>query len=340
MEKIAVALSGGIDSTLSAYLLKQQGYQVIGITLYLFEEQKTFFQELSFIINNFLKIPHYFIDLRDIFRKKIINQFIKAYQEGETPNPCAWCNREIKFGFLFHYVQEQFNCQYLATGHYTQIGFYKGHQVLSKSKESKKDQTYFLALIKKEILSHLMFPLGKFTKKEVYKLAQKLNLSFKKESESQDICFLKGISLKDFLKKHLPCKEGPIIYQNRVVGKHPGIQFFTLGQRKGLNLALGKPVYIIKIDPIENKIFVGKREELYTDRLTLKDLNLHLPLELWEKPTAQVRYRSEAVPVKEIKKRKKGYEVFFEKPVWGVTPGQVCVFYENNHLLGGGIITK
>ncbi len=337
MKKIVVALSGGIDSALSAYILKTQGYNIIGITLYLFNNQD--FENLSQIVN-FLKISHTFLDLRNIFTEKIIKNFVNSYKKGETPNPCAWCNKEIKFGFLYSYALQNLKTPYLATGHYAQVSEYKGHILLSKPKDFKKDQTYFLSLIEKKVLPHLVLPLGNFKKEEVYKIAQDLNLPFIEKKESQDICFLRKVSLKEFLKCYLPYKEGPVIYKNKIVGKHPGIQFFTIGQRKGLNLSLGKPVYILELDPKENKIILGEKEELYTEELILKNLNLHLPLELWEKPEAQIRYKSEPVPVKEIKKEKNYYKILFEKPVWGATPGQICTFYEKNYLLGGGVILR
>lgn len=334
--KVAVAISGGIDSAVSAYILKERGYQIIGITLELFDSQKENINRAKEIAEK-LKIEHIILDLKDVFNETIISNFINSYSEGKTPNPCALCNKEIKFGKALEYMIKNFNIKKFATGHYIRIEKYKGYFLIKKAKDKGKDQSYFLALINSEIIPYLIFPLGELYKEKVIELGKKI-FGFFEYEESQDICFLKNKSLKKFLSLYLPEKEGPVIYKDKVVGTHPGIHWFTIGQRKGLNLPLGKPLYIIKLDAKENKIILGEKEELFSDGLILETLNSHLPLNLWDNPFAQIRYRTSLAKVKDLIKKEEKYTVLFETPVKGVTPGQVCAFYENDFLLGGGII--
>ncbi len=334
--KIAIALSGGIDSAFAAYLLKKQNYDLIAITFKIFDSQEeTLFKAQK--IAQQLQIPHYIIDFKEIFEKEVITYFVNSYAKGKTPNPCIWCNKKIKFGEFFRYALRSFKIDKFATGHYVKIEEYKNEILFKKAKDKKKDQSYFLSLVDKEVISYLDFPLGDFTKEEVRDLAQAL-FPFIKVKESQDICFLKGKSLKEFLSKFLPEKKGPVIYNNKIVGWHPGIYWFTIGQRKGLKLPLGKPLYIISLDPEENKIILGEKEKLFSKGLILENLNLHLSLEKWNEVYAQIRYRSNIVKVKDIYKKGEDYVVLFENPVKSVTPGQICAFYEKEYLLGGGVI--
>ncbi|WP_038057114.1 tRNA 2-thiouridine(34) synthase MnmA [Thermodesulfobacterium hydrogeniphilum] len=334
--KIAIALSGGIDSAVSAYLLKKEGYDLVAITFKLFDSHEENIERASQIANK-LKISHYIIDLRKKFKKEIVDYFITSYEHGKTPNPCALCNRLIKFGEAFNYAIYQLRANKFATGHYIETEKYKDEILFKRGKDKNKDQSYFLALVKKEVIPYLIFPLGDWEKEEVKKLA-KTFFSFLKTNESQDICFLKGKTLKEFLANYLSKKNGPIVYDNKIVGFHPGIYWFTVGQRKGLGIPLGKPLYVISLDPETNTIFLGEKEKLYSKGLILENLNLHLPLEKWEDPWAQIRYRTKPVKVKNIFKENSNYVVLFEEPVKSVTPGQVCAFYEKNYLLGGGII--
>ncbi len=334
--KVAVAISGGIDSAVSAYILQQKGYQIIGITLELFESQKEQINRAKEIAKK-LEIQHIILDLKEVFNKIIISNFVNSYFEGKTPNPCCLCNKEIKFGKALEFMIKNFNIEKFATGHYVRIEKYKDYPLLKRAKDKAKDQSYFLALINNKIIPYLIFPLGELYKDEVIELGKKI-FDFSKHEESQDICFLKNKSLKEFLSLYLPKKEGPVIYKDKVVGTHPGIHLFTIGQRKGLNLPLGKPLYIIKLDPKENKIILGEEKELFSNGLILEILNSHLPLNLWESPSAQIRYKTIPHKIKNIIKKEKEYEVFFETPVKSITPGQICAFYEKDLLLGGGII--
>lgn len=339
--RIALALSGGIDSAICAYILKKEGYEVIGLTFELFDSQKETVDKAKQIAS-FLNISHYILDLKEFFEKEIISYFVNSYAKGVTPNPCAWCNKKIKFGKVLEIAIKTFKIEKFATGHYVEKENYKGKMLLKKAKDVNKDQSYFLSLIDAEVIPSLLFPLGNLTKSEVKALGKKI-FNFLDYKDSQDICFLKNKSLKEFLSKYLPKKEGLVFYQDKVVGTHPGIQWFTVGQRKGLGLALGKPLYIVKLCAKENKIILGEEKELFSEGLILENLNLHLPLELWTNPYAKIRYKTPLIKVKDIIKinEEKGeYKILFETPVKGVTPGQICAFYENEFLLGGGVIKE
>lgn len=333
--KIGIALSGGIDSTAAAYLLKNQGFEVIGLTFKFFKGSEEVCERALKIAER-LDIPCYVLDLERDFKEEVISYFIATYQEGKTPNPCAICNKKIKFGKAMQIAFERFKLDKLATGHYVKIEPYKGELLLSKGKDLNKDQSYFLALIDREVLPKLLFPLGTYTKEEVKKLVlDLLDLVYR---ESQDVCFLRGKTLKEFLSQYLELKKGPLIYKDKIVGYHQGFYFFTVGQRKGLRLALGKPVYVTKIDPKENKVILGEKADLLKRGVILENLNLHLPISKWTNPFAQIRYRTNQIKIKDILIEPDRWKLIFENPVVGITPGQVCVFYEDNHVLGGGII--
>lgn len=333
--KIGIALSGGIDSAATAYLLKNQGFELIGLTFKFFKGSENICERALKIAER-LNIPCYVLDLERDFKEEVISYFIATYKEGKTPNPCAICNQKIKFGKAMQIAFEKFKLDKFATGHYVKIKDYKGELLLSRARDLNKDQSYFLALIDKEILPKLLFPLGTYTKEEVRKLV--LELLDLVCSESQDVCFLRGKTLREFLSQYLELKKGPIIYRDKIVGYHQGLYFFTVGQRRGLGLALGKPVYVTKIEPKENKVILGEKADLLKRGVILKNLNLHLSLSKWTHPFAQIRYRTNQVKIKDILVETDRWRVFFENPVLGITPGQVCVFYENNHVLGGGII--
>ncbi len=336
--KIAIALSGGIDSAVAGFLLKKTDYELIGITFEVLDSQNESTKKAK-LIAELLNIPHHLLDLKDYFKAEIVDYFINSYAQGLTPNPCAWCNRKVKFGKVLEFAIKTFNVEKFATGHYARITEYKENLVLKKAKDKNKDQSYFLSLIKREVIPHLIFPLGELTKEEIKALGKKL-FDFLDYKESQDICFLKNKSLKEFLSEYLPEKKGPVVYKDRVVGTHSGIHLFTIGQRKGLGIPLGKPLYIIELDSKENKIILGEERDLFSNGLILENLNLHLPLNLWENPFAQIRYRADLARVKDIIETEEGYKVLFETPVKGITPGQVCAFYEDEFLLGGGIIKR
>lgn len=334
--KIAVALSGGIDSAVTTYILKEKKYPLIGITFELFESQEENIEKAKYVAH-LLNIPHHVLELKEFFKKEIIFYFVDSYAKGLTPNPCAWCNRKIKFGKVLEWAIKNLKIEKFATGHYVKVENYKGKPLLKRAKDKNKDQSYFLALIDCKIIPYLIFPLGDFTKDEVKSLGKNL-FKFLDYKESQDICFLKNKTLKEFLSTYLPEKKGFVVYKDKIIGTHSGIQWYTIGQRKGLGIPFGKPLYIVDLDFKENKIILGEEKDLFSKGLILEDLNFHLPLNLWTNPSAQIRYKASMAKVKDIIKNNKEYKVLFETPVKGVTPGQICVFYERDFLLGGGVI--
>ncbi len=347
--RVAVGMSGGVDSSVAALLMKEKGYEVIGVTLR-FHKQECENEERvccspqdvqdAAKVSQILGIPHITLDWEEIFKKRVIDKFVKGYSQGITPNPCAICNRDVKTGLLANYLKKVANVDKLVTGHYARISYYKGYKLIAKGKDTRKDQSYFLALIRAEDIDLLEFPLGDLTKEEVRKIAQEHKLPVAQKQESQDVCFLRGKSISEFLKQFLEEKEGFFIYKNQVVGKHKGVFNYTTGQRKGLGVALGKPVYVIDIDPVNNVVYLGDEGELLSHTITLKDINAHLPIEYWGEVYVQVRYKSRLVKVKDILKEKGSYKVILESPISNITPGQVCAFYEGDYLLGGGIIEK
>jgi len=347
--RVAVGMSGGVDSSVSALLLKEKGYEVIGITL---RFHKEVCDELRVCcspkdvqdavkVSQRLGIPHLTLDWEKLFEEKVIAPFVKAHMEGKTPNPCAVCNRDVKTGFLARYLRQVALIDKLATGHYAKIVDYKGRKLIARAKDLKRDQSYFMALLRDEDIELLEFPLGDLTKEEVRALAVKYGLEVAQKPDSQDVCFLMGKDVGTFLRDRVGKREGVFIYKGKVVGKHDGFYKYTIGQRKGLGVALGKPVYVVGLDPEKNVVWLGEEEALYRDWLILRDLNFHLPLSMWDRPKAQVRYRNTPVGVKHIKKLEDGrYKVFFEEKVRGITPGQVCAFYEEDVLIAGGIIEE
>ncbi len=340
-KKLAVLLSGGVDSSAVAYLVKEQNRdaEVVAFTLLLYKNEEDI--ENARRVAEFLKIPHEVLDLREEFRRRIIDYFVSSYRRGETPNPCAVCNQQIKLGLATEILTSE-GFEKIYTGHYVRKVVFQNRLTLARGKDPKKDQSYFLALLTPKYLPYLEFPLGGFTKEDVRRLAEKVGLPTKSRKESQDVCFLEGRKLKDFLKDYIPPKAGFFLYKGKVVGKHSGYYTFTVGQRRGLGVRLGKPVYVKEIDAERNAVILGDRDEILTYRVLLKDLNLFvepkmlksLPLE------GQVRYKTEPKRVREIDFTGGGLEVVFEEPFFGVAKGQIGALYTAGGILvAGGIIT-
>ncbi len=349
-------MSGGVDSSVAAGLLKEQGYDVVGVTMCFnipargsrrpsccglegIEDAKKVALTLG--------IPHYVLNFAKDLNDDIIEDFVSEYLQGRTPNPCVRCNRFLKFGTLFSKIQK-LGGEYLATGHYVKLEYNSSKNLfeLKKGADRQKDQSYFLYGIKKEILPRLLFPLGDLTKTEVRVLAKKFGLKNADKPGSQDICFIPDGNYKKFLEDHVGKKIfQPGFFKNKdgkVLGKHKGLAYYTIGQRDGLGLALGKPVYVYHMDPKSNTIFVGDGEELCSQGLMAQDVNF-LSIDSSEKSLrakVKIRYNHVEVTASIIPLSEKHAKVLFDEPIKSVTPGQSVVFYDKDVVLGGGIIEE
>jgi len=345
--KIAVAMSGGIDSSVAAALLKQEGHEVIGVTMELTDNTNNRSAiESARQAADKLEIPHHVIDLRDIFERVIIADFCREYSLGNTPNPCVLCNRYIKFGVLREKAGE-LGAEFLATGHYVRNEQDKasGRHLLKKGKDRQKDQSYFLYRLKQEQMSHTLFPIGNLTKETVKRTAAELKLPSVTRSESQEICFIPGADYISFLKDHeatLP-PAGPILdVEGNILGQHEGIAFYTVGQRKGLGITSDKPLYVIDIEPSRNAVIVGTQAQTYSDVLIADSLNW-IGGTMPEKPMkvkASIRYRHPEAEADVNPRNEDSVYVKFNEPQMAVTPGQSVVFYEGDDVVGGGTIIR
>ena len=331
--KVVVALSGGVDSSVSSFLLKEQGYEVSAIFMKLVDSysfKKA--EERAGMIAKKLDIPFRVVDFRKEFKKIIIDYFIESYKFGVTPNPCIICNREIKFGLLFNEAMKM-GADFIATGHYAKIIKRDGKYYLIKPKDDKKDQTYFLSRLSQKQLSKIIFPLSGYTKDRIKEIARNKNFFLKDVPESQEACFVIG-SNEDFLKKNLKKKAGQIIDINgNVLGVHDGLWLYTIGQRKGIKLSQG-PYFVIKKDIINNYLIVSKNEEdLLSNELKFKNPNWINKIIFPQKVMVKIRYGHK--PCSGILFKNK---VVFNKKQRAITSGQSVVFYKGKEMIGGGII--
>ena len=343
-KKVLVGMSGGVDSSVSAILLKEQGYEVIGATMQLWKSNNTLKeQEDARKVCDKLGIKHYVFDATDCFRENVINNFINCYKCAKTPNPCIECNKNLKFGYFYEKAKE-LDCEYIATGHYANIEYsdrYKTH-VIKKSKSKLKDQTYVLYGVKKEIIPHIIFPLGNFeTKDEIRQIAKNYDINVANKPDSQEICFVPDNDYVGFLKKQGINKniQGDIVHVNgEVLGKHKGIINYTIGQRKGLGISYKNPLYVVKLDLNRNEVIVGEEEYIFSSELYVKDINMLVPINE-EKIKAKIRYSAKEADAKLIHKDKNTAKVVFNSPQRAITPGQSIVFYDfDGIVLGGGKI--
>ena len=338
MKKVLVGISGGVDSAVSALLLKQQGYEVVGATMILFGdiESNQSIEDAKKVCKQ-LNIEHHIIDLMDTFKEKVINSFIKSYKDGETPNPCIECNRFLKFGALFEKGKE-LGCEYIATGHYAKVN----NGMLFKADDEKKDQTYFLYKIEKKVLPYIIFPLENLDKEIIRKIAKDNNLIVADKKDSQEICFIPNDDYANYLESNLstlPDAGDFVLKDGTLLGKHKGIIYYTIGQRKGLGISYKIPLYVIEINKQNNTIVLGEEKDLYNNILIATDVNLLVDL-LPKEVMAKVRYRSKISKAQIEIIDNNNVKVVFEEPQRSITKGQSVVFYDNDICLGGGIIKE
>lgn len=352
-------MSGGVDSSVTAYLLKQQGYEVEGVSFVLYEARNRSDGALCCSVEardsaaetaSVLGIRHRAIDVRAAFIDAVVDPFVEAYKNGMTPNPCILCNKLIKFPYLLRAADET-GADFIATGHYARVEHLqraegreeRGRTLLKKGIDFKKDQSYVLYVLGREQLDRLLLPLGDLTKDEVRKMARTLNLPAADRPESQEICFVEDNDYSAFIGKLAPetIRPGPIVSTDgRIVGTHKGISFYTIGQRKGLNISSLEPHYVTRIDPLSNRIEAGSRGEAMLQRISLRELNWLLRPES-SSFTAAVKVRSMmAARNASVELRESGCKVVFDEPQWAPAPGQSAVFYDGDVVLGGGIISS
>lgn len=356
--RVVVAMSGGVDSSLTAALLLHQGYDVIGMTMQIWENDEREDKpdsrgccSLSAIddarrVADKIGIPYYVVNFRKLFQETVVNYFIREYGRGKTPNPCIACNRFVKFEGLLKKAQEV-GAEFLATGHYARIAYDEqaGRFLLRKGIDPLKDQSYALYHLNQHTLSHFLMPLGDYTKVQTRQMARELGLAVADKPDSQEICFVPNDDYKTFLEAKSPnaLKPGEIVDQDgHVLGRHQGLPLYTVGQRKGLGLAAGKPLYVIALDTEKNQVIVGSNEDVFASSCTADDLNWIL-FDKLDKPLtvkAKIRYgaiESEALlhPLEDGK-----LDVQFSQPQRAITPGQSVVFYSDDIVIGGGVIEK
>ena len=336
MKRVLIGMSGGVDSSVAAYLLKKEGYEVVGLTMSLFpKENDTSIIDAKQVCQK-LNIEHYIVDYTKEFNNKVIKNFIKCYQNAQTPNPCIECNKYFKFGLMWQKAQE-LNCNYIATGHYASIKDNKLCRI-----DSPKDQSYFLYKINKEIIPHILFPLNKYINKdEIRKIAEEQNLCVYNKKDSQDICFIENNDYSSFLEQNLDNlpNKGDFIYHGKVIGQHKGLIYYTIGQRKGLGISYLHPLYVISLNKENNQVILGDEEELYTKIVNITDINI-LVDKLPSKAQAKIRYKSKLTSCNIEIIDNNNLRIIFDEPVKSVTPGQSLVLYDNDIVLGGGIIKE
>jgi len=351
-QRVVVAMSGGVDSSLAAAILDAEGYQVIGVTLQIWPSNKEADEverfggccgleaiESAKRVASKLGIPHYVMNFRDVFAQKVIADFCREYSLGRTPNPCIVCNQHVKFGPLLDKIL-QMEADHLATGHYARIEHSANGYSLLKGADQSKDQSYFLYPLGPQELRHLIFPVGCLHKTEVRRLAAELGLPTAARRASQDICFIPDNDYRSFIAKHISLKPGDIVdTEGKVLGRHSGLARYTIGQRQGLGLASNERLYVLQLDTVGNRLVVGTKDQLLKNRLSASRLSWvsgQAPKEAIT-VTAKIRYKSpEIAATLHLNDGVAG--VNFHQPQKAISPGQSVVFYQGDAVLGGGII--
>ena len=349
-KKVVVGMSGGVDSSVAAYLLKEQGYDVIGVTMQFWQEEGnescggTHAAEDAQRVAKMLDIPFYVLDFQKEFKCKVVDYFTDEYLQGRTPNPCNACNRFMKWEALLEHAKE-LGADYIATGHYARIDrLPNGRYAICNSVTAAKDQTYALYRLTQEQLSHTLMPIGEYAKDEIRQIAEKIGLPVANKPDSQDICFIPDGDYGAFLERMVPDKlpgEGNFVdLTGKVLGKHKGITHYTIGQRKGLNLAMGHPVFVAAIRPDTNEVVIGEDADIRGNVVYCDQIN-YMGMEDLPEPrraVVKIRYAHAGTPCLLEKLPDGRVKCTFDENVRAATPGQSAVFYEDGYVLGGGTI--
>ncbi len=355
-KKVVVGMSGGVDSSVAAYLLKKQGYEVIGVTMQIWQdEEEAVIEEnggccgLSAVddarrVAAMLDIPYYVMNFKKEFKCRVVDYFTEEYLHGRTPNPCNACNRFVKWEALL-LRSMQIGADYIATGHYARIDkLPNGRFAVRNSVTAAKDQTYALYNLTQEQLARTLMPIGDYTKEEIRQMAADLELPVAEKPDSQDICFIQDGDYGAFLEREVPDRlPGPgnfVSTDGTVLGRHKGITHYTIGQRKGLNLAMGHPVFVAALRPETNEVVIGENEDIHTNEVFCRDVNYMAMADLIEPKRAlvKIRYAHKGSPCLLEKLADGRVKCTFDEPVRAATPGQAAVFYEDGYVLGGGTI--
>lgn len=353
--KVVTGMSGGVDSSVAAYLLKEQGYDVIGVTMRLWQEdfpgEETGKEccSLSAVsdarrVADQIGIPFYVMNFRDVFQKRVVDYFVEEYMQGRTPNPCIACNRYVKWEALLKRSME-IGADYIATGHYAKITRREnGRYAVTASKTAKKDQTYALYNLTQEQLAHTLMPVGEYTKEEIREIANRIHLPVADKQDSQDICFIPdndhGAFIERMVGEKIPACGNFVTADGQILGEHKGIVHYTVGQRKGLNLAMGRPVFVTEIRPETNEVVIGEGEEVFSKELMADHINYMGECDFTDgmRFLTKIRYAHKGAMAAVYKEKEGKLRVVFDEPQRAVTPGQAVVFYDKGCVAGGGII--